>query len=250
MAESAAVDAGAAIMDIYRRGNIDVTSKADASPLTRADKVAQEIILRHLERAVLPVMSEESATAGYDVRRSWRYFWIVDPLDGTREFIHQLEEFTVNIALMDGYMPVAGMIHAPANGVTWLGSKETAAWKKKRSGIQQLPYALRRETIQDLKEKEQLTVVLSRSHLSDETLAFIKQFRDVRLLRMGSSLKFMELAEGKADLYPRLGPTMEWDTAAAHAILHSVNRGIYQMDLSTELNYNKPDLRNPFFVAF
>jgi len=154
MAENAAVDAGIAIMDIYRRGNIDLTTKADASPLTRADKLSQKIIIRHLERAMLPALSEEAAAVEYEARKNWKYFWMVDPLDGTREFIHQLEDFTVNIALMQGSQPVAGVIHAPANGVTWLGSKETGAWKKKRSGILQLPSPLRRKTLQDLKEME------------------------------------------------------------------------------------------------
>lgn len=250
LAENAAMDAGAAIMEIYHRGNIDLTIKEDASPLTRADVLAQKIIVRHLERTMLPVLSEEATAMEYDVRKSWKYFWMVDPLDGTREFIHQLEEFTVNIALMHGTGPVAGVIHAPANGVTWMASMETGAWKKKRSGILQLPSPLRRKTIQDIKEMERVRVVISRSHVSDETLAFIKQFANVRVTGIGSSLKFMELAEGKADIYPRLGTTMEWDTAAAHAILRVVNRGIYKMDLCTELTYNKPDLKNPFFVAF
>lgn len=250
MAEDAALDAGAAIMDIYRRGNIDLMVKADASPVTGADKLAQKIIFLHLERSGLPVLSEEAAAIEYDIRKSWTCFWMVDPLDGTREFIHQLEDFTVNIALMAGRMPIAGVIHAPVKGETWLGSKETGAWKKKRSGILQLPCPLRRKTLQDLKKMERLTVAVSRSHFSDETLEFLKQFGDVRLLPMGSSLKFMELAEGRADVYPRLGTTMEWDTAAAHAILHAVNKGIYQMDLTAELGYNKPDLKNPFFVAF
>jgi 3'(2'), 5'-bisphosphate nucleotidase len=250
MAEDAALDAGAAIMDIYRRGNIDLTVKADASPVTSADRLAQKIIIRHLERSRLPALSEEAEAMEYDLRKSWRYFWMVDPLDGTREFIHHLEDFTVNIALMEGTTPLAGVIHAPVNGVTWLGSKETGTWKKNRSGILQLPAPLRRKDPAGLREMERLTAVVSRSHLSDETLEFIKQFPDVRLVHMGSSLKFMALAEGRADIYPRLGTTMEWDTAAAHAILHAVNRGIYRMDLCTELSYNKPDLKNPFFVAF
>ncbi|HVU57948.1 MAG TPA: 3'(2'),5'-bisphosphate nucleotidase CysQ [Puia sp.] len=250
VAENAALDAAAAIMDVYRRGDIDWTMKPDASPLTRADKLAQMVIIRHLRRTGLPILSEEAAAMEYEVRKYWEHYWIVDPLDGTREFIHQLEDFTVNIALMEGDRPVAGVIHAPVNGVTWLGSKDTGAWKKKRSGIRQLPPQGPRRTIQDLTDMERLTVVISRSHHSEETLEFIKQFGDVHLISMGSSLKFMALADGKADLYPRLGTTMEWDTAAAHAILHAVNKGIYRMDLSAELQYNQPDLRNPFFVAF
>jgi len=250
IAENAALEAGEAVMRIYRSGKLDIGVKPDASPITRADRSAQDIIFRHLGGTGLPVLSEEADSADHRRRMKWDYFWMVDPLDGTKEFIGGRDEFTVNIALMRGMVPTGGVIHAPARDVLYTGSKAGGVWKKQGGKVLKSPPLAIRPSIQDLRQKERVTVVVSRSHLSGETMDFIRQFPDVSLISMGSSLKFMALVEGTADIYPRLGVTMEWDTAAAHAILHASNRGVYEINMSTELRYNKPDLRNPFFIAF
>lgn len=250
LAEYTALEAGKAIMEIYRTGIFDVTSKADASPLTSADQAAQKIIDGHLAMTGLPVLSEEATGVSHRQRRKWEYFWMVDPLDGTKEFIEGNGQFTVNIALVYKTVPIGGIIYVPANDIMYIGSKDTGVVKKEKGKIIQLPSLTQRPRMQDLQQKDKLTMVISKSHLSKETMDFIMKFRDVRLISMGSSLKFLALIEQQADIYPRLGTTMEWDTAAAHAILNASNRGIYEADMSTELKYNKPDLRNPYFIAF
>jgi len=250
LAEYAAVEAGKAVMEVYRSGRFDVSMKPDASPVTRADRSAHSIITRHLAGTGLPVLSEEAAGADHLQRIKWTFFWMVDPLDGTKEFIGGHDEFTVNIALMYKATPVGGVIHAPARNVTYVGSEAGGVWKKVAGSPFRIPPLAMRPRVQDLRQKEKLIIVASRSHFSGGTMDFIKQFRHVSMVFMGSSLKFMALIEQRADIYPRLGVTMEWDTAAAHAILHASNRGIYQTDLLSELRYNKPDLRNPFFIAF
>jgi 3'(2'), 5'-bisphosphate nucleotidase len=156
----------------------------------------------------------------------------------------------VNIALMEGGKPLAGVIHAPIKGTTWFGSKGTGAWKMDGKSFTRLPFQTSRKSIEEIKGMRRPRVILSRSHLSDETMHFLEHFTEPQLISLGSSLKFMLLAEAAADIYPRLGTTMEWDTAAAHAILGAVNKGIYQLGFTSELRYNKDDLRNPFFIAF
>jgi len=250
LAGHAAQDAGEAIMEIRRSGILDVTVKTDASPVTAADKAAQEIISRHLARTGLPVLSEESIGVSYRERRNWEYCWIVDPLDGTKELINGSNEFTVNIALLYKTRPVAGVIFAPAKELVYTGSVEGGVFKKEYGRIFQIPPLAERVRMHDLQQKDAPVVAVSRSHLSPATTDFIKRFRNAVELPMGSSLKFMALMEQQADVYPRLGETMEWDTAAAHAILNASNRGVYLSDLKAELQYNKPDLRNPFFIAF
>ena len=250
LAELAAREAGRAVMQIHRSGRLDIGPKADGSPLTRADRHSNLIITRHLFNTGLPVLSEEAEGADYSERMKWEYFWMVDPLDGTKEFINGSNDFTVNIALMKGADPVAGVIYVPASDTTYLGSKAHGAWKRTGAEAVRLPAPEKRITLENIKDRTSVTAVVSRSHLSPGTMEFLDQFRDVRLLNAGSSLKFMMLIEGEADIYPRMGTTMEWDTAAAHAILHAADRGIYHTDCLSELRYNKPDLRNPFFIAF
>ena len=248
-ARQAALEAGAAIQAIYACGEIEVILKPDDSPLTRADKAAHDIISRRLAATGLPVLSEEGVHTSYAVRAAWPWYWLVDPLDGTKEFLKRNGEFTVNIALMQRNRPVAGVVFAPCLNTLYYGSKQTGIYKEegeKRTQLAPLPHSV---SLEALLQKADVTVVASRSHRTPETERFINQFRNVRLLSMGSSLKLMLLAEGKADIYPRFAPTMEWDTAASHAILKALNRGIYLPDLKTELIYNKPELLNPFFVA-
>lgn len=250
IARKAALEAGEAILKVYASGNFDVNLKADDSPLTKADKAAHIIIAAQLQQTGLPILSEEGAHADYQERQKWPLYWLVDPLDGTKEFIKRNGEFTVNIALMQDNIPVAGVIFAPVPDVLYYGSKETNVYKEAAGKKEQLHPLQEKVSMDALLQKNEVIVVASRSHLSPETEKFIEQFKNVRLETMGSSFKLMLLAENKADIYPRFAPTMEWDTAAGHAILRAVNRSVYQTDLKTDLVYNKQNLLNPSFVAF
>jgi 3'(2'), 5'-bisphosphate nucleotidase len=249
LAEYAAKEAGRAIMDINSTGSFNVRLKDDASPVSDADKASQRIIGGHLAMTGLPVLSEETIHLSYKQRKNWEYFWLVDPLDGTKEFIGGDGDFTVNIALVHRSGPIAGIIYAPAIDKMYTSDGVSGVFKKEKGRTQKISPIFPRVCMQDLQHKEKLTAIISRSHCSDGTAGFLKQFHDVRTISMGSSLKFMALIEQQADLYPRLGTTMEWDTAAAHAILNAANKGVYELGMLDELQYNKADLRNPFFVA-
>ena len=250
MAENAALEAGEAIMKVYRSGAFNTTLKADESPVTRADSNAHAVLTECLGKTNLPVLSEEGADIEFAKRRSWEFFWLIDPLDGTKEFISKIGEFTVNIALVRRDQPAGGVIYVPCSDTMYTGSKETGVCKREKGKLTTLPPRMERNRLEDLLQVEHITVAVSRFHLSAETKLFVNRFRNVTLRPAGSSLKFMMLLENQAVIYPRLGTTMEWDTAAAHAILNASNRGVYQQDMSAELRYNKPDLRNPYFIAF
>lgn len=250
VAKRAALQAGKAILEVYDSGDFGVEMKSDQSPLTLADKAAHAIIVSHLEETGLPILSEEGSDIPYGDRKNWDYFWLIDPLDGTKEFIKRTGEFTVNIALMQAHIPVAGVIYAPYINILYYGSKETGVYKIENEKQVQLSFIPKKRTIEELQQKEQITIVASKSHMNEETRNFINQFRNANFSSMGSSLKLMLLAEGVADIYPRIAPTMEWDTAAGHAILRSLNMGVYQTNLQTELLYNKEELLNPSFIAF
>ncbi|MEO8568957.1 MAG: 3'(2'),5'-bisphosphate nucleotidase CysQ [Ginsengibacter sp.] len=249
VARRASLQAGEAILKVYNSGDFGVEMKSDNSPLTLADKAAHEIIVSHLEATGLPLLSEEGKNISYEERKEWEYFWLVDPLDGTKEFVKKTGEFTVNIALMHFNIPVAGVIYAPSIDVLYYGSKETGVYKIDKGNQMQLPFVSEKRTLEQLRQKEKITIVASKSHMNEETKTFIDQFVSPQLSSMGSSLKLMLLAEGVADIYPRLAPTMEWDTAAGDALLRSLNFGVYQTDLKTELVYNKENLLNPSFIA-
>lgn len=249
VAEYAALEAGKAIMEVYRSGAFGADMKSGQSPVTRADRIANTIIMEHLGKTNLPILSEEGAEISFSKRKSWEYFWLTDPLDGTKEFITQNGEFTVNIALMNRGSPAAGVIYIPCTGALYSGCGETGVFKLEKDELTQFPPLAERNRLEHLLQREHIIVAVSRSHLTEKTQHFICQFKHVTLRPAGSSLKFMMLLENQADIYPRLGTTMEWDTAAAHAILNASNRGVYNQNLSAELSYNKPDLRNPFFIA-
>lgn len=246
IATEAAYAAGKAILDIYGSNAFDTRKKADESPVTAADKAAHAIISGYLARTNIPVLSEEGKHQDFSTRTQWEYFWLVDPLDGTKEFISKNGEFTVNIALIHFNKPVAGVVYAPVLGDLYYGSLETGVYKNNIS----IPALAQKQSLSDLLLRPSITIIASRSHLSDETKDFIARFSNVTLTSMGSSLKFMLLLEGKADLYPRLFPTMEWDTAAAHALLNASNRDIYHAGNKEELTYNKADLTNPYFLSY
>ena len=237
-------------MEVYLSGEFSAVKKADDSPLTLADQRAHVVIAEHLGKTGIPVLSEEMEQQDYESRSSWPWYWLVDPLDGTKEFLKRNGEFTVNIALMHHSKPVGGVIFAPVLNTLYYGTAESGAWKESGEEKVQLQEASKRLSIEALLQKTGVRVIASRSHLTPETKAYVEQLKAPAFVTMGSSLKFMLLAENKADIYPRFAPTMEWDTAAAHAILRVLNKGIYQTDLRSELAYNKKELLNPSFISF
>lgn len=237
-------DAGAAIMEVYRQVDPSVEYKRDNSPLTQADLVSHRLIAQGLARLTpqWPVLSEESNEIPFDERRPWQYFWLVDPLDGTKEFLRRSDEFTVNIALMANSRPVLGVVYAPAIDRLYYAAKGSGAWKSIGRELSQIRVAPA--------PGESVRMVMSRSHGSGEENMerFLGGPRKCEFVSMGSSLKFCLVAEGSADIYPRLGPTMEWDTAAAHCIVEEAGGSVADLD-GNPMNYNKPVLLNPGFVA-
>ncbi len=231
------------IMKVYSSDNFEMTVKKDRSPLTLADRRAHDAIVSLLQPSGLPILSEEGRAIPYEERRHWEYFWMVDPLDGTKEFVKRNGEFTVNIALIHHQTPVLGVVAVPVTGEVYYAS-EAGAFVKRDGKDFPLPV----RTPIDLSAPN-LRVVASRSHMSDETKVFIANLESPSLISKGSSLKFMLLADNQADVYPRFAPTMEWDTAAAHAIVNAVGMRVLEKDSGEELTYNKADLLNPFFVV-
>ncbi|WP_429093247.1 3'(2'),5'-bisphosphate nucleotidase CysQ [Aeromonas rivipollensis] len=234
--------AGDAILAIYRQP-FAVEYKQDESPLTAADQGAHEVIVLALARLTpdIPVLSEESDAETMQARLGWSRYWLVDPLDGTKEFVSRNGEFTVNIALIDHGSPVWGLVYAPVLDKIWYGGKGMGAWRVadgKHEAIQTRPH----------EAGQAWRVVGSRNHLSQATLDYLAPLGEVELVSMGSSLKFCIIAEGGAELYPRLAPTCEWDTAAAQAVLEGAGGSVTQLD-GTALAYNKPNILNPWFVA-
>lgn len=239
-----AKNAGDAIMEIYAK-DFTIEFKDDKSPLTEADTKANEIIVKGLENLAvkLPILSEEGKAIAYDERKGWEYFWMVDPLDGTKEFVKKNDEFTVNIALIYQNTPVLGVVYAPALGDMYYAKQGSGAFKNSIS----LP-------IHSNKTPERsLTVVASKSHLSEETEVFIDMLKadtkELTFVSKGSSLKLCMVAEGSADIYPRLAPTMEWDTAAADAIVREAGKMSYQYENNNSMKYNKENLLNPWFIV-
>lgn len=238
--------AGAAIMEIYNRDFL-VDTKADNSPLTEADLAAHHCIVNGLKNISpnIPVLSEESAAIAWQERSQWQSYWLIDPLDGTKEFIKRNGEFTVNIALISEQQPLWGVVYAPAKSLLYYGgSLQAGSFKESAAG--KLPIHARHlpESAQGWK------IVGSKSHQSDEFVQLVKRFDQPDIVSLGSSLKICMVAEGSADLYPRLGLTSEWDTAAAHAVLQGAGGDIVQAENFTPLRYNtKESLLNPFFHA-
>lgn len=234
--------AGEAILDYYSE-DIEVVKKNDDSPLTKADLAAHKIIVNALKQndPDTPVISEESGVPDYEERREWTRFWIVDPLDGTKEFIKKNDEFTVNIALIDGGKPVMGVVYIPAADVTYFASREKGAFKQFGNETPKRIFS------QPVSKDEPLKAVQSRSHGSDSLIKDLAQ-KGINIhetIPAGSSLKFCLVAEGKADIYPRMGPTMEWDVAAGDCVFrYSAKEGEHV----SPLTYNKPDLKNGSFL--
>lgn len=235
-----AAAAGDVVLDHYVRA-ASPAAKADGSPLTEADLAADRLIVSGLRALApgVPVVSEEGEVPGDEARRGWTRFWLVDPLDGTKEFLKRTDDFTVNIALIEGGRPVLGVVLAPALGAVWYAEAGAGAWRRERGGE---PVRLRSVPATGAGG---WTVVESRSHPSAELERFLSMIEVKSRVKAGSSLKFCRVAEGAADLYPRFGPTMEWDTAAGDCVFrHSGADG----ERPSPLTYNKPGLRNGDFV--
>lgn len=240
---SLAVRAGEEIMKVYSR-EFSVEYKEDSSPLTEADTASHRVIAEGLAALFpqIPVISEEGEEIPWDERKPFKSFWLVDPLDGTKEFIKRNGEFTVNIALIEGSSPVLGVIYVPAKGVLYYGEKGKGAFKQVRGGI---PVKLGRYL---LEPGSPVRAVVSRSHSSAGVEEFLKAYDVSSTVEAGSSLKFCLVAEDTADLYPRFNPTWEWDTAAGHAIAEAAGCLVAMPD-GSPLTYNKESLKNPGFVV-
>ena len=234
-------EAGRATMTYYDGAPNEVREKDDRSPVTLADEVAHGILVEGLRRLDpdTPVVSEEAEAANWEARQGWQRFWLVDPLDGTKEFIKRRAEFTVNLGLIERGEPVFGVVLAPALNLLYWAAKGEGAWREERGGAAERIYSTAPAP------GTPLTVVESLSHPSAELEEYLKTIPVARRVKAGSSLKFCWVADGRADVYPRLGPTMEWDVAAGDCIYRQSGRS---GERPSPLTYNKPDLRNPSFV--
>ncbi len=265
----ASKEAGKAILDVYET-RFEVETKDDRTPLTIADKQAHEIIVDNLSsipdpRSPIPILSEEGKDIAYSERKTWKQFWLVDPLDGTKEFIKKNGEFTVNIALIHSNMPIMGVIYIPVKNTYYFAIKDLGAYKLSSSelansdlSVEKLLDSAVKLPIPDLQspitgKDSQITIVGSRSHATRELEQYIDKMREeyqkVEFISAGSSLKFCLVAEGSADIYPRYGPTMEWDTAAGQIIAEEAGGKVIRADNGEPLLYNKEKLKNPWFVV-
>lgn len=248
----ASLKAGKFIRQIYHRG-FTTKLKDDKTPITEADFISNQIIIDILGKLNYPIISEEGLKVDYNIRKEFNFLWIIDPLDGTKEFIKKTNEFTVNIALIEKNKPILGVVYAPASKELYFAEKGYGSFK-----IEAI------ENFKDFKKSKHInlldcyppidyTIIVSRSHLNKETTDYIAKkkqiFKNITLNKFGSSLKICKVAEGKANCYPRLGPTMEWDTAAAHAIIKFSGKNLFKFNSKDELTYNKKTFLNPFFIA-
>jgi 3'(2'), 5'-bisphosphate nucleotidase len=258
IAVKAAFKSGKKILEVYNSKDFGIKLKSDDSPLTLADKRAHEVIVDMLESTNIPILSEEGKDIAFEERSKWEYYWLVDPLDGTKEFIKRNGEFTVNIALIYHGVPVGGVVYAPCLNDLYFALKDVGAYKTSVFNLDIDDINLNKlinlsQRLPVFSKKDKYTVVGSRSHMNEETEKFIdklkKQYGDVEFISKGSSLKIVMVAEGRADTYPRFAPTMEWDTAAGHAIALYAGCEIMEKDEKTPLIYNKKDLLNPWFIV-
>jgi 3'(2'), 5'-bisphosphate nucleotidase len=244
------LEAGKAVMKIYNDDTFWIESKEDNSPLTSADILANDIILSYLIPTGIPILSEESKKDSFSVRKNWSKCWIVDPIDGTKEFIKKNGQFTINVALAIDGKSMLGIVYAPAIDKLYIGEAGKTAFQiddfnSPNPKILEIPQT---------DNNRPYTVVASKSHLNQKTVDYINLLKkthgeDLQLTSIGSSLKICLVASGDADIYPRFAPTCEWDTAAGHAIVKAAGKNIYFSDSNTELQYNKEDVLNPWFIV-
>jgi 3'(2'), 5'-bisphosphate nucleotidase len=241
-------EAGSEIMKVYAK-DFNVDYKTDHSPVTEADKLANKLIIERLLSRYPDsnIISEENKQVPYEERKNWRSCWLIDPLDGTKEFIKKNGEFTVNIALIEDGVPTFGLVYAPVPDLLYYGMKDHGSYKV----VNGSPVRIYNET--SYLDKKNIKVIASRSHMSEQTLAFVSDLQDqgknIEFFSIGSSLKLCIVAEGAADVYPRFNPTMEWDTGAAHAVALYAGRQVLNANTLQPLVYNKPDLLNPSFIV-
>lgn len=256
-AVKASIKAGAEILDVYSLP-INVEIKDDKSPLTEADKRSHKAIVATLEPLGIQIMSEEGKAIAYDERKHWEYYWLIDPLDGTKEFIKRNGEFTVNIALINKGRAIAGVIYVPVLNELFFAAEGIGAYKIENYDSSMQPSSLeilitQARKLDGSKSASTFTVVASRSHLTPETELLINDLRTthgtIEMVSKGSSLKLCLVAEGKANTYPRLAPTMEWDTAAGQAICEQAGCTVINYHTQQPMQYNKEDLLNPWFVV-
>jgi 3'(2'), 5'-bisphosphate nucleotidase len=263
---TSAVAAGKAILEVYDSADMAVEKKADNSPLTLADRRSNDIIVADIEGFGIPILSEEGCNIPFAERKQWPRMWIVDPLDGTKEFIKRNGEFTVNIALAEEGCPTMGVIYVPVSDTLYFADLELGAFKiddcqkigigEKKSGeMDDLEALVEKAVRMPLRQKKDrpFTIMGSRSHATPELETYVEtmrhQFGEVDFISSGSSLKICLVAEGRADIYPRLGPTMEWDTAAGQAIAVASGAMVVRHDNGSALAYNKENLLNPWFIV-
>ena len=251
----ATVQAGNEIMKVYKTEDFQVESKDDESPLTIADQKANDVINKFLISTGIPIISEENKQLDFAERKDWNKCWIVDPLDGTKEFIKRNGEFTVNIALIENEKPVFGVIYVPAKNELYIG--DVLSQTSYKGIIDEVKFEFQESNFNQISPSvigDKIKVVGSRSHMNQATLDYIENLKheynkEVEIVSKGSSLKFCLLAEGKADVYPRFAPTMEWDTAAGHAICKAVGLNVIDKETSEELKYNRENLLNNYFLV-
>lgn len=251
----AALEAGEKIMEIYKSDDFDVNLKSDNSPLTKADIASHNIIDSYLSKTGIPVLSEEGKHMPYEERKNWKQLWIVDPIDGTKEFINKNGEFTVNIALIEDHKPILGVIYVPALDDLYFSTIESGSFKLSNvteftSTDEIISRSLKLPIVDNSRP---YTVVASRSHLSQETKNYIESLEakhgKVECISKGSSLKLCMIAEGSADCYPRFAPTMEWDTAAGQAICNHAGFSVIDWETQEEMKYNREELLNNWFLV-
>jgi 3'(2'), 5'-bisphosphate nucleotidase len=237
-----ATESGQAILEVYAT-DFDVQEKSDESPLTQADLASHNCIVAGLKQLTpdIPIISEEDGLPGFEERRQWQRYWLIDPLDGTKEFVNRNGEFTVNIALIDSHRPVFGVVYVPVQDKTYLGCEGHGAELRESGSVTPIRVAVASST--------PVRIVGSRSHRGSSLDTFLERLGETDMVPMGSSLKFCVIAEGRADIYPRLGPTSEWDTAAAQAVVEQAGGKVLELD-GRPLSYNaKEDILNPWFVV-
>jgi len=255
----AAISAGNAALEVYNQ-DFEVIEKSDHSPLTLADTRSHAIISQALQSTDVPVLSEEGRDIAFKDRKDWKRLWIVDPLDGTKEFVKKNGEFTVNIALVENHRPIMGVIYVPVLSRLYFGIREKGAFRSDLADPAHIEDTLIDSLIESAasisinkEETGVYKIVGSRSHLTPEVEAFVedkkRDYDHVEFISAGSSLKFCQVAEGNADIYPRFGPTMEWDTAAGQVIAQAAGALVYRHDTGEDLIYNKENLKNPWFVV-
>ena len=246
--------AGEVIMKYYNHDSMDIQLKENNLPVTAADLASNEIITKALSKTGIPILSEESDIQDFHIRKNWKRYWLIDPLDGTKEFINRNGEFTVNIALIEDNIPTMGAVSIPEKNKIYIGGKSLGYSKMFEDDQVKVLKMCQKRKIDDITSSEPLRVVVSKSHQNSKLDLFLEKFNSIHLKKMGSSLKFMSIVNQHADIYPRFSPCMEWDTAASDAILRSLGYQIRSIsdsfEVGNQLIYNKENLYNSAFVAY